>query len=210
MIALQISNWNQNRLDRIEENYVLRRIVKELEANISFITGRLEMPPKRREALDRLAEAFAGKPIPDHVSFLNDIAQAGSFGWKVPTIGINTFEELVSSGKLGLIRDDELRDTINQYYDKVEESETRMALRVSGYSDATYKLVPRSLTTEAKVKEGLTEKGYAHLVEAVLESNLSEFILSAQNRNNLIERLWRGIVEDAEEIIKLIEAELAK
>ena len=59
------------------------------------------------------------------------------------------------------------------------------------------------------MKEGLTEKDYAHLVTTILDSNLHEFIIPTQNRNDFIEREWNVIVKEARKLIAQIEAELA-
>ena len=209
LIALQIGEWNQERRDRNEETYILNRILDELEANIKEINRYSEGPKRRREAMDRLAAGFAGNPITDNVSFLNDVSRVSIFGWAVPVLGRNTFEELVNAGKLGLIRGDELRDAINGYYDFVEGLELRIEKRTTGYSQIAYKLVPRPVTIENVVKEDLTEEEYTQLVEAVLKSDLKDYIVPAQNRNNLIETTWQRIQEAANDLIAKIETYLA-
>jgi hypothetical protein len=117
LITVQISNWNQVRLERIEERDILRRISEDIATDLADFPRRLGVVKSKDEALNRLALIFKGEPIEDNLAFLSNIRQISSFGWGQPPILTQTFKKLVSSGKLGIVRDIALRNRTKTYCD---------------------------------------------------------------------------------------------
>ena len=213
LIAVQIGNWNETRAEIREEGMILLRIQGELADAISYIEQSSNHLKKAVGHLDKVAEGFSGKPIEDPYPFLNDVSEAARMGWGQPDIRQSVYQELLSSGKFGLIRDVEIRDEISDFYDYINQQEKRALSRVNDFGELAYELVPRKedLTdTEAEnvVREGLSDDDYAFLVSKVLNSDLERRITPLRNRYLFILTQWFKITADAEALIQTIETEL--
>lgn len=111
LIALSINNWNEYSNQRIEE----QRILVDLKNEVSLaIDAKIELRERYKSKLDTLAFAL-DKLFSKEVVALSDsecfnIAMTHIFDWKPSSV--STIEELVASGKINLIRSEELRRKI--------------------------------------------------------------------------------------------------
>ena len=213
LIAVQIGNWNQNRLAVIEEREILGRIMTELKTGQERVNGTGNRLVGMLEALDQVDAAFAGVPIEVNYQFLSQVTKAAQFAWGQPAIIHDTYDELQSSGKLGLIRDIDLRGSITHYYGSIRGQQNRSDLRVGDYGNLTYELIPResdnlTFQSEISVKQGLSEEAYERIVSEVLASDLKRHALALRNRYLLIKYHWGAIRKNQDELIARIESEL--
>jgi hypothetical protein len=199
LIALQIGNWNQVRRDRVEEQYVLLRLREEVEQFVIRYPRFLENLENKKLALGRVAQVFEGHAIENNLSFLKDVRDAAIWGSGIPLDGRTAFNEFVSTGKLGLIEENNLRAQIMEYYDFILTFERLSDHRSSDFSAISYDLVPRE--GSAGIKEGLGEKKYAAVVSSVLDSDL---------HREIIEEWWDRLADQATALLAEIEAELEK
>ena len=119
-VGLQVDEWNETRKDRISERRYLERIYDDLTADIADIEDSIEVA-KGRRAMGKLLLRVLDEPelaSADPLAFIRAIEQAGYT--RSPTINDYTFEELKSDGKLGIIRDEELRSALTGYYKLIE------------------------------------------------------------------------------------------
>lgn len=121
LLALQISDWNQARQDRVREHAYLARIAAELEQSFQDIESSIEIA-QEREALGRLLidsvddeELVRADPGRYLVALLK-----GGYTYS-PEIRSHAFDELRSSGDLGLIKDKALLVAITEFYTEVRE-----------------------------------------------------------------------------------------
>ena len=111
LIALSINNWNEHSNQRIEE----QRILVDLKNEVSLaIYSKIELRQRYKSKLDTLAFAL-DKLFSTEVIALTDpecinIAMTHIFDWEPSSV--STIEELVASGKINLIRSEELRRKI--------------------------------------------------------------------------------------------------
>jgi hypothetical protein len=206
LIAVQIGNWNDRRLARIEERIILERIRQEVEESVSDIPRRFEGLVRKNEALDRVAHVFIEQAIEDHLSFLEDVWQARVWGWGMPTVNRVTFEEYVSSGKLGLIQNADLRSQIMYFFDRAEALENQATHRMGEYHHIVADLIPEG--KRRGMLTGLEESKYAAIAESVLKSDLSSHIVRERSRSLYLEYIWNEISEIGEQLLVEIESEL--
>lgn len=116
LIALQINNWNEGRKDRIEEKKFLTRFEAEITANIESISTSIMLNKKRMKRAEFLMKTIDSSQLaeisPNY--FIRSIEHAGYTFY--PVISDNTFQEIKSSGKLSLIRNENIRSALQQYY----------------------------------------------------------------------------------------------
>ena len=111
LIALQINNWNEYNNQRIEE----QRILVDLKNEVSLaIDSKIQLRERYKSKVDTLAFAL-DKLFSTEVKALSDpecfnIAMTHIFNWEPSSV--STIDELVASGKINLIRSEELRRKI--------------------------------------------------------------------------------------------------
>ena len=144
LIALQINNWNQNRINSITEAKYLNSIAKELKLNSQFnkllITNRFS---KKVEGL-KLAKKYCENEIlvTDTLEFLNSVSFGGVFSGGYDFGTRSAYDELINTGNLQLIRKDTLKSTIAQYYVYISAIKERAKVHSSRFSSYTSELRP--------------------------------------------------------------------
>jgi len=144
LIALSINNWNQSRIDQITETKFLKSIEKELIRNNllnkSLIINRL---PRKIEGL-KLAKKFCENEImiTDTLEFLNKVAYGGVFSGGYKFGDRSSYDELINTGNLQLIRNDTLKNVIAKYYENINAVNQRTKVHSSRFSSYTSELRP--------------------------------------------------------------------
>ncbi len=115
-IGIQVSNWNDARLDRVRAHGYLERILADLDADISNYRDRLEFW-EDVSAYGERALGYAGNGQIDGLTQWDLVlaffqaSQLAEF-----YTARSTYEELKSGGELGLIANLELRESLGRYY----------------------------------------------------------------------------------------------
>jgi len=115
-IGIQVSNWNDARLDQVRAQSYLERILADLDADISNYRNRLEFW-ERVSAYGSAGLAYAESGNIEGLTkwdLLLAFFQASQLAEFYTTR--STYEELKSGGELGLIADLELRKLLARYY----------------------------------------------------------------------------------------------
>ncbi len=76
LLALQISEWNQTRMDRVEEKLILSRLSSELSSNSDKLSRLLKGFEKKEKAFEQVLLAFKGMPIEDDSIFLSNVIKS--------------------------------------------------------------------------------------------------------------------------------------
>ena len=209
-LALQLNNWNEERKDRIEEREILTRLSSEVTGNAHRLSDILEKSiPETQTALERVVVAFAGEPISDNAAFLFDVIRSGSFGYFTPTFRVDTYNELVSTGKLQLIQTVDLRDLVSGYYSNTINNHERAEALKGSYGLLTYELIPRKVGNINTDVDTLSDEAAVKVVAAVLDSELHRHITPQRNRLNYLKYSWTLQLELANKLLAEIQAELS-
>lgn len=123
LLALAADRWNQNREDQIRANSYLERLETELLSDHSRLTAELESSE---------ASMMSGIALLDKIQSKSEIEEDtrqlyfGCIrGAPMPHAGGSTFQEMQSSGDLGLI-DESLRQALFDYYGFVDSQLQRL------------------------------------------------------------------------------------
>jgi hypothetical protein len=111
LIALQVSNLNNLRLEKLEE----QRIIKDLSTELELaILSRLEIIEEYSANQKFIAQALDKIHLNQSVSFTNDecVSMAFSHVIRWNPNNISTLEELVATGKISLITDIDIRNML--------------------------------------------------------------------------------------------------
>lgn len=139
LIALQINNANETRLERQKEARYLANLRVDLDYTIRELDRFIEVRERRIESGQRILEYFNGRPLED----LQDFGYRNVFvqTWQRYYQNINTYEELVNSGNLGLISSQEIKNALmdlDLLYEKMKGDEDHMRFDFEGYVYAPF------------------------------------------------------------------------
>lgn len=112
LLALQINNWNEWKKERTYENYILREISANLEADLVQIEEILKQRKRTQKSIERMQSYLETKNIIKD-SLVYDIVQLYTFERYFPT---NTAYEISKSKGLQ-ISNESLRTDIANYYE---------------------------------------------------------------------------------------------
>ena len=144
LIALQINNWNQGRVNKKNENEYLTDIIKEIEANISltnyYINDRL---PLKIEGLTNSKNYCENKEqVQDTLAFLKKLSMGGLMSTGISFLSTRTYDELLSTGNFQLITNDSLKMDVKNYYWKLKSDIENINSKTSNYAEFVNKLRP--------------------------------------------------------------------
>jgi hypothetical protein len=144
----------------------------------------LDILGRKEDSLRRLHSALTSaqsKPS-DSTEFLKDVIFSANYGWNQHRARRVTFDELIGSGKLGLIRSADIRTAIGDYYELEAGTSDRINERETAYPHISYQLVLRA--NESEPDAALNELQIEALVAGVLESPLREHLIAEINFAN--------------------------
>ena len=122
LIAFQITNWNEARVERTEEQMILSRLVADFDELTSQSNQSAENHRRNVEGMQFVVETIdAGKlDSADLEKFKSGLRN--SYTHDNSTGRSSTYREILGSGKVSLIRDEGLRKALVSYDDIVLES----------------------------------------------------------------------------------------
>lgn len=127
-LGIQVANWNEARRERAAERQSLLLLLKEIEQNTAYaqfvIDNAQRVQPDMLAALAMLEDAPPGKGDPNE-----GIAQLAVFRDSTPITA--TYDDLVNTGRLSILRSDKLRTKISVYSSLIEYQDRLRA----GYID---------------------------------------------------------------------------
>jgi hypothetical protein len=114
LLALQVNNWNQSRLDRNEEAVYLGRISEDLNWDLSYLEAEIRNAENERDSLVLFLNLMHGKQ--DSLGDYLRLLRLANWNPRNVIIQDNTFLEMTSSGKFDLIQSDRIKKSIIEYY----------------------------------------------------------------------------------------------
>ena len=139
LIALQINNANEERREREREAVFLANLKTDLLFTVRELDSFIETRERRIESGERIIAYFNGRPLDD----LTDFAFHNVFvqTWQRYYQNINTYEELVNSGNLGIISSQAIKSAfmdLDLLYEKMKGDEDHMRFDFEGYVYAPF------------------------------------------------------------------------
>ena len=119
-VGLQVDDWNQFRLDRVQERESLERLLDESEQVIKYVEYQLDEGADRVYAQRQLVETmFSEGPLPDDTSSAEWGFISLDFYPSMAPVRM-AYDELASTGGIRLIRSTDVRDALSLYYAELD------------------------------------------------------------------------------------------
>ena len=211
LIALWIQQWNDNRLEREEERNILARLSSDLSQDAETIEFLHDRSSTKFAALSRIrTQLEEGPTAGSHRQLLEDIGLAANLGWNIPQSANDTFEEIRSAGKFGLINDPAIRGQISRYYRNFATMFIRSDARETGFPMLSYQLIPRGQQSAdmpgilSPLVSGLSDAEVEALVERVFASDLEDYVIAEANLALFIGALTTNLDADHKALTQAI------
>jgi hypothetical protein len=150
-IGIQVSNWNQTRLDRDKAISYRERLIGELEFNADQYRQQSEYYGKvKRYGVSTLAELEA-QSAGDDEAFVVGAYQATQMDLSPPKHFV--FDELVSAGLVGLLGREELQEMASDYYLSLKANEPQMS-EAPPYRDILRRAMPYGVQARVRARCG--------------------------------------------------------
>ena len=115
LIALQINNWNQNRLEKIKSQAYYQRIIEDLDLMMASMNNEITRSKNvEKYIVSALTTIESGQLTKDNKDSL-DYALNNYYRFVPIDANLKSIEELKSSGQYGLIQNKGLRKSIDSY-----------------------------------------------------------------------------------------------
>ena len=206
LIALQINNWNQSRIDASKEKVYLVNLRKEITANLSFnqalILDRLDAKIEGLQLAKDISEN--GFQVVDTLEALNKISYGGVFSGGF-SLGVrNYYDELLSTGNLQLIKNDSLKNVVANYYTRIEYYANRVKSRASQYANIIDGLRPFMQENPSYI----SKYDQMEMIEAFKTDDFSRMVDAELSYADAISDFVNALSIRAEKISALIDKEL--
>jgi len=134
LIALQINNWNSQKLDNKLESEYLGRLQSDLQFDLETLNWSLPYVGEKKEALKRALQLIKTDTLihSDTLTQILDVSTRLSISIRINRQNA-TYSELVSTGNLNLIRNYHLRNRITEYYTLWDNNILRVDKSNTGY-----------------------------------------------------------------------------
>lgn len=133
LLALQINNWNQQRIEDKKEVELLTGLKDEFQFNLSTLDESIAVNKRVTQScvnLTRLIRADSITKVPDIIDqLLVNIGGISSFDART---GIS--DEIVNSGKLSILKNDDLRERIGNWLTILADAEEDLLFRSDNYT----------------------------------------------------------------------------
>lgn len=137
LFALQVDNWNENRIERNLEQIYLQRLTADIQVDIDGFKELRHIFQEKFEFTEELKAGVTREEIRrDPNSFVQRLRY--SVFVALPPVRSATFDELAGSGQLAIIRDFALRSALANYYAEYDLMSEILAQPVGNYKLLVY------------------------------------------------------------------------
>lgn len=151
-IGIEVANWNQARQDRNEERRYYHQLIVDLRTDVDTLSFAVKRSREFDEAAELTLAGLSGKP--EHKLSRGRMATAihhAGFIY-IPHASRGTYDELISTGNLGLLRNSRLKTEIARYYglfDSQRQWDALLRAQQSDYWTETAGVLPRPVLRAA-------------------------------------------------------------
>lgn len=210
-VGIQAANWNESRKSRVEERRYYTQIIDDLRTDQTNL-----LQAQRRSAdFDTAAETTLMAIKTDRLpaitpgAFAVGIHHAGYL--YIPHASRQSYDELISTGNLGLLRNDAVKRAIARYYSDFDDSrqwDSLLRSQQDRYWDATSGVLPRSVLRAAiEFREPRLTKGEAARILAALRKRdrVDDMLISMAAHQERVRRDSKMLAESGRSLIHQLE-----
>lgn len=150
--GIQAANWNTDRLEQEEGRIITERLLADLRKDLASRQMLVSYYEAVAEAAERTVKRLKDESIDDPLAFVVDAYRATELAYRPTTRA--TYDEVVSTGRLGLIPEAARQARFSDYYRNDFSLLAREAFRVSEYRRRVRRSLPYEIQTAIREKCG--------------------------------------------------------
>jgi len=141
-IGLQVDDWNQQRIERRLVHSFLENLRSEVSNNVMAYRERIDSYQRTMDLFESYFNHLAdpSQPMPDVADLSAQLCRNGVMGH--PQYDNSAYDEMVSTGFLRQIPDDQLRELLRKYRARQSAAMTAFSLQAPSVRDAFAKFEP--------------------------------------------------------------------
>jgi hypothetical protein len=210
-VGIEASNWNQGRRERAEERRYYAQLVDDLRQDKAMLREALELVARHDEAAEKTLAAIRAGAVPrsDPGRFAVRIHYAGFI--YLPRATRRTYDELLSTGNLGLLRNPKAKAAIADYYETFEnyrQWDGLLRSQQDRYWDLTAGVLPRPVLRAAirgRVPSVSQAEAQEILRRARARERLPDLLMGMAAHHERVKRDSEFMAVQNEALIKLLE-----
>ncbi|NQZ44629.1 MAG: hypothetical protein HRT65_09980 [Flavobacteriaceae bacterium] len=194
LVALQINTWNNERIDTNREAQYLRNIERDLTRQLSAITVQMDFESEVAKNCDLALASFVSG---DRLKADSTLAMAlGNTTSRRTFLNPNpAYKELVSTGNIALLKNEDFKDQLINYYLELERIERIIGNNNMLYTDQIY--TKKVLETALHDQRGSWEMMFK-TYERQYKPN---FVMTDANRAKLLATSEKILNDDVQELV---------
>ena len=215
LLALQVNNWNEARKEIQKEIGYIDGMIADIQNDLVNYDFRIEIVRAKEESLQRLRDVLQDKEMSDPKSLAVDVIRGAMFGWYHGGPVSSSFDALIGSGNIEIIRDEGIRKQIVEYYDNSVSAQLRIDERKTSYPQISYQLIPRNSPIptapnmrEADIQNDLTDQQLIQIEENIRQSSIRDEIIGEINLARFLMRVNLTLKEQANSLKDSLESYL--
>jgi hypothetical protein len=200
LLALQVSEWNQARKDRIEERQILIDLQEEFQANRDQLVEVGASWAEIATALDQLLSYVGTQPKEDELPKVRLLVE--DLYWRSFDPRSGSLKSTLSSGNLALIRDSQLRSQLSYWPDLVSDLDYNFDEQISYFLPLQHSLFETriSMRSDSPLSSDLNTLFADVATENWLHSQKTAWLFTLEEKD--------AILEATDEILRLIKLSL--
>ena len=210
-IGIEASNWNQGRRERAEERRYYVQLLDDLRKDQGTLRTAINRATDHDEAAEKtLAAIRTGVvPRPEIGQFAVRIHYAGFL--YLPRATRRTYDELLSTGNLGLLRDAKAKSAIADYYETFEDNrqwDGLLRLQQDRYWDLTAGVLPRPVlraATRGRVPAMTVSEAQEILRRARARERLPDLLMGMAAHHERVVRDSELLADKNQALLELLE-----
>lgn len=177
LIALQINNWNQNRLNQNLESQYYKRLLEDVREEETILQATINYSNQVMSHAKNAILVYENSPDANSnpVDNLIDIYQASQL--QDANSASSTYKELIASGQINLIQNDSLKTALIRFYE-IDWSKTGVFKLANRYRENLRGKLPNAIQIEIRSKCGdiyiKTRNGYQTSLPKTCEVGINE------------------------------------
>lgn len=208
LVALAVDEWREGHEQRADERAYVLRLARDIRFDSTFLVegnrlrdekievlnNLLDLAPSRSLTADQLRQAARGLAL----------ASRGAWG-SLPPQRV-TFDELLSTGSLALIRDQVLRQKIAEYYRDFDLVVARIGVRMTAFPKLTYGWVRRGPGELEFAAVELSESEIERLRDYLAVPDFKVILTAELNRSELQTYAYSSQLAEADSLLERLDA----
>lgn len=210
-LGIEATNWNADRQARQEERRYYAQLVEDLRSDVATLQTAVERSRNHDRAAESVISALkSGLPADaDPARFAVDVHYAGFLF--LPQPARRTYDELISTGNLGLLRHQRAKHAIANYYDSFASNrqwDVLLREQQNDYWRLSAGVVPRHVLQAAlrgRLPQVTREQVTQYLEEARRRPEMHDLLIGMAAHQERVRRDSENQVGEARKLIEQLE-----